>query len=173
MKVVVFVGYSDSGKTTAITTVARALKRRGRKVATIKHVHHRDFSIDTPGKDTWLHAAAGSSIVVALAPKELAIIWKMDTTTMKLDSIIGMLKKEGVEYILVEGLYRKLSTRRDVIRVLCSTTKQQALTILKSMHPKPIFIAGKLARGRTGESFCDIPLIDFPTDTSIFLRLIG
>ena len=118
MKVILFLGYSGSGKTTAITAVVRALKKRGKKVATIKHIHDRKFTIDTPGKDTWLHAAAGASIVVSLAATELTVIRREDTTHMKLDKIISMLRKERTSYVLIEGLYRRLSTRRGVNRVL-------------------------------------------------------
>ncbi len=173
MKTVLFLGYSGSGKTTAITTVARALKRRRRKVATIKHVHHTDFTIDTPGKDTWLHAAAGASIVVALAPKELTVIRKRDTTKMKLDGILDMLKKEKVDYILVEGLHRKLSARRGVIRVLCAASRQQAQSYLQSMRHKPMCIVGNIASDRSGESFSEIPLIELKKNIPRFLKLIG
>jgi molybdopterin-guanine dinucleotide biosynthesis protein MobB len=171
LKVILFIGYSGSGKTSAIRTVAGALKRRGRKVATIKHIHDTNFTIDTPGKDTWFHAAAGASIVVSLAPKELTIIRKEDTTKMKLDRIINMLKKEKTNYVLIEGLYRRLSTKRGVIRVLCVTSKRDAESFLKN-RPRPDYITGRLARGQSGRLFRDVPLVEFPKDTAKFLKLI-
>lgn len=172
MRIVLFLGYSGSGKTTAITTLVRALKRHGKRVATIKHVHHTGFTIDTPGKDTWLHAAAGASIVVSIAPKELTVIRKEETTKMELDDVIDILRREKASYVLVEGLYRRLSNRRGIIRVLCVSSERDAESFLRKQS-KPNFIAGKLARGRSGETFYDIPLIDFPKDTMKFLNIIG
>lgn len=168
-----FIGYSGSGKTTAITAVARALKKRGRKIATIKHIHDRNFTIDRPGKDTWLHAAAGASIVVSLAPKELTVIRRGNTAQMKLDNIIRMLRRERTSYVLIEGLYRRLSTRRGVNRVLCVSSKDDAESFLENMNPTPNYISGRFAKRRSGESFHEIPLIEFPKDTSKFLRLIS
>lgn len=169
MKVILFIGYSGSGKTSAIRTVARALKRRGRKVATIKHIHDTHFTIDTPGKDTWIHAAAGASIVVSFAPKELTIIRKEDTTTMKLDGILNMLREEKISYVLIEGLYRRLSTKRDVTRVLCVSTRRDANSFLKK-RPRPDYITGRLAKGQSGASFRDVPMVEFPKDTAKFLK---
>jgi molybdopterin-guanine dinucleotide biosynthesis protein MobB len=173
LRIILFLGYSGSGKTTAITAIAGALKKRGRKVATIKHIHDRNFTIDTPGKDTWLHAAAGASIVVSLAPKELAVIRREDTTHVKLDKIISMLRKERTNYVLIEGFYRRLSTRRDVNRVLCVSSKRDAESFLENMNPRPDYISGRVAKGQSGKSFHEIPLIEFPKDTVKFLRLIG
>jgi molybdopterin-guanine dinucleotide biosynthesis protein MobB len=173
LRIILFLGYSGSGKTTAITAVAGALKKRGRKVATIKHIHDRNFTIDTPGKDTWLHAAAGASIVVSLAPKELTVIRRENTTHIKLDNIISMLRKERTNYVLIEGLYRRLSTRRDINRVLCVSSKRDAESFLKNTNPRPNYISGRLARGKSGKSFHGIPLIEFPKDTAKFLKLTG
>jgi len=173
LQIILFFGYSGSGKTTAITAVAGALKKRGRKVATIKHIHDRNFTIDTPGKDTWLHAAAGASIVVSLAPKELTVIRRENTAHMKLDNIISMLRKEKTNYLLIEGLYRRLSKRRNVNRVLCVSSKRDAESFLQNMNPRPDYISGTLAKGQAGKSFHEIPLIEFPKDTAKFLRLIG
>jgi molybdopterin-guanine dinucleotide biosynthesis protein MobB len=173
LQIILFVGYSGSGKTTAITAVAGALRKHGRKVATIKHIHDRNFTIDTPGKDTWLHAAAGASIVVSLAPKELTVIRRENTAHMKLDNLISMLRKERTNYVLIEGLYRRLSMRRDINRVLCVSSKRDAESFLEKMNPRPDYISGRVAKGRSGKSFHEIPLIEFPKDTVKFLRLIG
>jgi molybdopterin-guanine dinucleotide biosynthesis protein MobB len=172
MKTILFIGYSSSGKTTTLTTVARALRRRREKFATIKHIHHKDFTIDTPGKDTSLHAAAGASIIGVLAPRELTVIWKRDTTKMKLDFIIGMLRREKVGYILVEGLHRKLSSRRGVITVLCAASETDARSFLNSTQRKPVCIVGKFAKGRSGKSFYGVPLLELPKDISRFMSLV-
>lgn len=52
-------GYKNSGKTTLITKLIPILKKKGYRVATIKHDGH-DFESDVPGTDTWKHKEAGA-----------------------------------------------------------------------------------------------------------------
>lgn len=42
---------SGVGKTTILCKIIEELKKRGYKVATIKHHHRGDFEIDQPGKE--------------------------------------------------------------------------------------------------------------------------
>ena len=71
--VVSFVGKSDSGKTTLIEKIISELRRRGWRVATIKHSRH-GFDIDREGKDTWRHRKAGAKMTVMASPEQIAII---------------------------------------------------------------------------------------------------
>lgn len=73
LPVVSIVGTSGSGKTTLLVKVVAELKRRGIRVATIKHDAH-GFEIDKPGKDSWRHKKAGAATVALSSPKKLAII---------------------------------------------------------------------------------------------------
>ncbi|MEW5760095.1 MAG: molybdopterin-guanine dinucleotide biosynthesis protein B [Candidatus Thermoplasmatota archaeon] len=94
-------GYSKSGKTMLIEKLVPKLVKKGYKVATIKHIFKKDFSIDEKGKDTERHAKAGASVVVASAVSETGIIIKRN---MSLKKIIENLKKiEKPDVILVEG----------------------------------------------------------------------
>lgn len=111
--------------------------------------------------------------MVVLAPKELTVIWKRDTTKMKLDGIMTILKKEGIDYVLVEGLHRKLSARRDVTRVLCAASRQQAQSYLRNMRYRPICIVGKIASDHSGAFFSEIPLIDIKKNATKLLKLVG
>ena len=52
-------GWSGSGKTALIVRLIPELAARGYRVATVKHAHHT-FEIDTPGKDSFEHRAAGA-----------------------------------------------------------------------------------------------------------------
>ena len=47
--VVAFAGYSGSGKTTLIEALLPCLRRRGLRVAVVKHDAHR-FDVDRPGR---------------------------------------------------------------------------------------------------------------------------
>lgn len=52
-------GVKNSGKTTLITKLLPELKKRGLRVAVIKHDGH-DFEPDVPGTDSWKYAQAGA-----------------------------------------------------------------------------------------------------------------
>ncbi len=62
------IGKSGSGKTTLIEKILTELRRRGYRVATIKHHFHTDETLDAPGKDTYRHAMAGAERVVLISP---------------------------------------------------------------------------------------------------------
>ena len=64
--IISIVGNSGAGKTTFLEKLIRQLKRRGYRVATIKHDTH-NFQMDHPGKDTYRLAEAGSDIVMISA----------------------------------------------------------------------------------------------------------
>jgi molybdopterin-guanine dinucleotide biosynthesis adapter protein len=67
MKIVAFVGYSESGKTRLVVRLIRELKRRGLRVAAVKRCSH-GFSLDTEGKDTTDFSRAGAEGVAMISP---------------------------------------------------------------------------------------------------------
>lgn len=71
--VVCIVGASGSGKTTFIEALLPELKRRGHRVATMKHSHH-SVDLDRPGKDSWRHRHAGADAVALCGPDAVALI---------------------------------------------------------------------------------------------------
>lgn len=173
MKIVLFLGYSESGKTFALTSISRALKAKGKKIGTIKRIHDRNFSIDAKGKDTWLHAASGASIVVGFAPKEISIIRKeRDTSEVSLKEILGIFQQSKVDYLLVEGLHKKFEKVRGVKRIICARSKTEALSLAKIHTGKILFTTGKFAKGSLRREIGSIPILSFPRDNAKALRLI-
>ena len=172
---VLFLGFSGSGKTTALTNISRAIaKARWGKIGTIKRIHDKDFSIDSKGKDTWLHAASGASIVVAVAPKEIDIIKKEeDTSTISLQEVLGIFRRSKVDYLLVEGLHQKFEKVRGIKRIICARSEAQAKDLMK-LHPRNIlFITGKFANKSRGKEINGVPVLYLPRDNAEALRLIG
>jgi molybdopterin-guanine dinucleotide biosynthesis protein MobB len=76
--IISFVGKSGSGKTTLLEKVIAELKKRGYKVAIIKHSHHKD-DLDTAAKDTWRFTQAGTEISAINSLDHLAIYRRMDS----------------------------------------------------------------------------------------------
>lgn len=103
---------SNVGKTTVLCNIIKELKARGYKVATIKHDVH-GFNIDHPGKDTWMHAEAGSDIVAISSPKGMAIIEKLEEE-YSLDEVIKKIK--NVDIIITEGYKKENKPKLEVFR---------------------------------------------------------
>jgi molybdopterin-guanine dinucleotide biosynthesis protein B len=75
--IISIVGKSDAGKTTLLESLIGELKRRGHKVAIVKHSHHAD-DLDTHKKDTWRFTRAGSELSAINSLDNLAIYRHMD-----------------------------------------------------------------------------------------------
>lgn len=110
--VISLVGKSDCGKTTYLEKLISEMKRRGFKVATVKHDVH-GFDIDKPGKDTWRHAQAGADIVCISSPQKMAMIKKVEQELL-LDEVIEYI--DGVDIIFTEGYKRESKQRIEVFR---------------------------------------------------------
>ncbi len=82
-KVVSVIGTKKSGKTTTVENLIAELTKRGYRVAAIKHVPEREnFTIDTPGKDTYRYAERGAKTVIAVSASEIAVIEKVAAETI-------------------------------------------------------------------------------------------
>jgi molybdopterin-guanine dinucleotide biosynthesis protein B len=124
------VGKSGVGKTYVIEKLVAELKRRGYRVATIKH-SASGFDLDQEGKDTWRFARAGSDTVAISSPQKVAIIRKVehDHTLAELQRYIG----PDFDIILAEGFKQDKAPKIEVHRkefgpdLLCS--KEELLAI--------------------------------------------
>lgn len=108
---------SKIGKTTALCSIIKELKFRGYKVGTIKHDVH-DFDIDHPGKDTWMHAEAGSDVVAISSSKKMAIIEQVEEE-YSLDEVISKIK--DVDIIITEGYKFENKPKIEVFRKSIAT----------------------------------------------------
>ncbi|MFC6976115.1 molybdopterin synthase [Halomicroarcula sp. GCM10025709] len=97
MQVLGIVGHSDAGKTTLVERLTEHLSERG-SVATVKHCTHPP-DVDTEGKDTARHRAAGASETVALTDDGE---WFATGEDRSLPATLDALAPE-YDYALVEG----------------------------------------------------------------------
>ena len=96
--IVSIVGRTNSGKTTLIEKLVAEVKRRGYRVATIKHAQEIHFE---PGKDSGRHLQAGSEATIVVTPKE-AVLIKPVMPRVKLAEV-ALLLGEDYDIILAEG----------------------------------------------------------------------
>ena len=107
------IGKSGCGKTTLIEKLVRELSSRGYRLATVKHHSHAGFEVDTPGKDSWRFAQAGSQQVVIAAPDKFATYRRLERE-LSLDEIAAEI--HHVDLILVEGYKRSNKPSLEVVR---------------------------------------------------------
>lgn len=106
-------GRSEAGKTTLLEGLIAELKRRGYRLAVVKHDVH-GFELDQPGKDSWRLAKAGSDAVGLSSPDKLALIQRMDH-----DLSLGELSRFiSLDYdlILTEGFKQDKAAKVEVHR---------------------------------------------------------
>jgi molybdopterin-guanine dinucleotide biosynthesis protein B len=106
------VGKSGAGKTILLEKLVRELKRRGYRVAVIKH-HAHTTRIDAPGKDSARFSDAGADVVVVASPVELARFERLPRE-LTLSEIVS--RVEGVDIILTEGFKRERAPKLEVSR---------------------------------------------------------
>lgn len=100
MKAFGITGASGSGKTVLITLLLPVLRARGLTVSTIKHAHH-GFDLDRPGKDSWLHRAAGAGEVMLVSEGRWALMREATQEECTLDALLA--RMAPVDLVLVEG----------------------------------------------------------------------
>jgi molybdopterin-guanine dinucleotide biosynthesis protein B len=76
--IVSIVGKSDSGKTTLLEALIKALGQRGYRIAVIKHAAEA-FETDTPNKDSWRFSQAGSEVSAISSKDRLAVTRRLET----------------------------------------------------------------------------------------------
>ncbi|MHB8842459.1 MAG: molybdopterin-guanine dinucleotide biosynthesis protein B [Candidatus Aquicultor sp.] len=135
--VISVVGKSNAGKTTFLVGLIAELKKRGWRVAVIKHNVH-DFEIDHPGKDTYRHAGAGADVVAIASPHKMAVVKKLEAE-MSVQDVIAAIGP-GYDIILTEGYkrgpYPKVEvSRKAVSEELLSSEMELVAVVTDNIFP--------------------------------------
>jgi molybdopterin-guanine dinucleotide biosynthesis protein MobB len=132
LQIMAVVGIKKAGKTTTIEILIRELSNRGYGVAAIKHIPEPDFSVDTPGKDTWRYAQAGARTIVSVAEHEIATIERIN----KKPSLMKLVKKcSGNDVVFIEGLKKTVQQTRKIPKIAVTKSKSEAENALKNYNP--------------------------------------
>jgi len=124
------VGKSQSGKTMLMEQLIAEFKRRGYKVAALKH-SRSGIEIDQPGKDSWRFARAGSDAVLLSSLDKLAFIKNLDHE-LNIEEIMPVIGSE-FDLVLVEGFRKSKIPKIEVHRkelgddLLCSPEDVSAI----------------------------------------------
>jgi molybdopterin molybdotransferase len=124
------VGKSQSGKTLLMEQLIAEFKRRGYRIAALKH-SRGGVEIDRPGKDTWRFAQAGSDAVCISSPDKLVLIKNVDHD-LSVEEVLAVVGPE-FDIILAEGFRRSRLPKIEVHRqeladgLLCSPGELSAV----------------------------------------------
>ena len=111
--IVSIVGKSGVGKTTLLEKLLLELRKRGLRVATIKHDVH-GFEVDREGKDSWRHKQAGAHTVVISSPRKVALIRDVEKD-LTLEEIREKFIQD-VDLIVAEGYKKDVQPKIEVFR---------------------------------------------------------
>jgi molybdopterin-guanine dinucleotide biosynthesis protein B len=130
-------GWSGSGKTTLVRRLLPELIGRGLAVSTVKHAHH-DFDVDSPGKDSYEHRAAGANEVMVASSVRWALMHEgRGEAEPRLDDLVA--RMAPVDLILIEGFksedYEKLEVHRPSLGKALLCRDDAAVVALASDGP--------------------------------------
>ena len=109
-------GYSGSGKTTLVSRLIPLLRERGLRVGVLKHAHH-NFSIDTPGKDSYQFRDAGANQVVVASKQRIAFVMeRSEYGEPNLIESLTYFADHTLDIVIVEGFKRQAFSKIEVRR---------------------------------------------------------
>ncbi len=123
-------------------------------------MHDFGASIDQPRKDTGRHASAGSRVVVAVAPTELALIRKMDTSRFTLEALSELLGAQKLDVLLLEGFHTEVSRRSDVVKIITAKDERDALDRLEGTSAPVLAITGVISAREHPSQIAGIRVVD-------------
>ena len=128
--IITFVGKSGTGKTTFLEQLIPVLKRRGLRLAVLKHDAHH-FEMDRPGKDTYRFTAAGADVVTISNAEKFALI-ERPPEELRVADIVARLPQ--VDVVLTEGYkqsrYPKIEIHRAALRRPLIAPPEQLLAVM-------------------------------------------
>jgi molybdopterin-guanine dinucleotide biosynthesis protein B len=114
MKVFGIAGWSGSGKTSLVTRTIPLLVGRGLRVSTMKHAHS-GFDVDTPGKDSYEHRAAGATETIVTSANRWALMHELrGEPEATIERLLTHLTP--VDLLLIEGFKHHEHPKLEVFR---------------------------------------------------------
>jgi molybdopterin-guanine dinucleotide biosynthesis protein B len=165
---VAVVGSSESGKTTAIEALIKRFTKQGYTIASAKRIPEPKFTIDTEGKDTWRHANAGATTVLSVAPKELAVIKKVETKKYTLEQLIAEIPDE-TDIIIIEGFKNLVGQDMTIPKIVATKTDEEISEALNRYKNIIAFIGHTPDRKMETE----IPFIDTLKEPEKLVELVN
>jgi molybdopterin-guanine dinucleotide biosynthesis protein MobB len=169
--IIAAIGTSGSGKTTTLEYLISNLASEGYRIGAIKHIYHKGFKIDKEGTNTWRYAKAGSKVIAAISSEEIVVIKKTEAALNDLDQVIGLLGKEQLDIIFIEGFSSLIAKRKDVLKIITAKDADNLKRTLEGTAQPILAVAGVIGQQKP-ESALGIPVITLPAEGKQLLKLV-
>jgi molybdopterin-guanine dinucleotide biosynthesis protein B len=114
MRILGIAGWSGAGKTTLLAKLIPELTARGIRVSTMKHAHH-EFDVDKPGKDSYVHRAAGATEVMVASARRWALMHELrEAPEPNAAELISHMSP--VDLLLIEGFKNEPHDKLEIFR---------------------------------------------------------
>lgn len=169
--IIAAVGKSGSGKTTTLEYLVSNLSSEGYRVGAIKHICHKDFKIDKEGTNTWRYTRAGAKVTTAVSANEIVIIKKPKEEFNDLNQVIGLLKNEQLDVIVVEGFQNLVEKREDILKIITAKDECNLKKVLERTV-QPIIAIADIVGKQKPEFKQKIPVINIPSEGEKLLKTV-
>lgn len=171
--VIAVVGISGSGKTTVLEYLISKLTVEGYITGSIKHTHHKSFSMDTEGTNTYRYAKAGAEVVAAISPEEVDVVKKSTEKYKKIDDIIGLLEDEKLDVIFIEGFHSQVTKRSDIAKIITAAFRADLEHNLQLTVPPILAIAGMISQEEISKTnAANIPFVKLPSEGQKLVEIV-
>ena len=144
MKVVQVVGYHNTGKTTVVKELVKRLKMGNSKVATIKHIHEKNFELDKQNSNSYVHKKAGADLIVISAENETDFLYN------KPKEFLEIACKISADWLIVEGF-----NQFPLPNIVCGKTEQE---VDDFFNKRTLFVSGIISK--TKQSYRNLPVLN-------------
>jgi len=114
--------------------LVKELTNRGYKVAAVKHIPKKDFTMDTAGKDTWRFAQAGAETVLAVSENEIAILKRKDTSKLTVGEIVQNCGN-NLSLIILEGFRSLVGQDENIPKIVAVKSRKEIAFALAAYTP--------------------------------------
>ncbi len=128
--------------------------------------------MDKEGTNTWRYAKAGSKVIVAISPEEIAIIKKTNACLNDLDNIIKLLKTEDIDVVFIEGFHSIIAKKKNVPKIIVAKDMEDLNRTIEGTTEPILAITGIIAKQKPKINGLKIPIIDLPSEGEQLLKLI-
>jgi molybdopterin-guanine dinucleotide biosynthesis adapter protein len=170
--IVAAVGRSGSGKTVTLEYLISQLSAKGYRIGSIKHVHHKGFTMDKEGTNTWRYAKAGAKVIVAVSPEEVAIIKKTELALNELEKMTSLIQNEKLDILFIEGFHSLVAKRTDVAKIITAKDRAGLEETLEGTVAPILAITGIVAKTTSDNLFREIPIIRVPEEGQNLVELV-
>lgn len=114
-------GRKNHGKTQLVVELVEEFTRRGLRVGAIKHTHH-SHELDTPGKDSYRHRAAGAAAVGIVSRGLCAVFLPVERMPVGQDRYEALAPAfSDCDLVVVEGDLQTTAAKIEVWRAVQNT----------------------------------------------------